>query len=49
MKKIENYRKEIDKLIEKHDFDLSNEEVVKRSLEAEKAMNDTLKNPKKDK
>lgn len=38
--KIEACRKKIDKVIEEHDFDMSNEEVVRRSLEIEKEMFD---------
>lgn len=48
-KKIEGYRKEMDKVIEEHDFDMSNKEVVKRSLEIEKEMFDIAKKAEKKK
>lgn len=38
MKRIDDYRKELDKLIEANGFDLSNEAVVKKSLEIEKIL-----------
>ena len=47
MKKTEDYREEMDKVIKEHDFDLSNEEVVKHSLELENAMYDKLKGESK--
>ncbi len=47
MKKTEDCREEMDKLIKEHDFDLSNEEVVKRSLELENEMYDKLKKESK--
>lgn len=35
-KEIKSQREKLDKFIENHNFDLSNEEVIKRSLETEK-------------
>lgn len=47
MKEIEEYRAELNKFIEEHDFDLSNEEVVKKTLEVEKAVYDIYDNAQK--
>lgn len=38
MKNIDDYRRELDKFIEEHGFDMSCEAVVSKSLEIEKAL-----------
>ncbi len=35
MKSVEEYRKELDELIVKYDYDMSNPDIVKKSLEIE--------------
>lgn len=35
MKSVEDYRKELDNLIIKYNYDMSNPEIVKKSLEIE--------------
>lgn len=42
-KEIKSQREKLDKFIENHNFDLSNEEVIKRSLETEKTISDMPK------
>ncbi len=36
MKQIEDYRSELDKIIEKHNFNLSDEMVIEEALKIEK-------------